>query len=151
MPVMLDEKVQIDILDEVNEKSDGIKHVELDLNDPCRKLNFDLLCSDGFFNGVIIDPEYDPVFGISKTGITGLSDKGYKYRAKLVAELENTEHLHRQTEAFETSSREAKEANRIARSAKRWSIAAAILSAVAVLIAAALPFILSGVIWLLKD
>ena len=130
---VLDKKVQLEILDEVNEKSDGENPVKIDLTDSVRRFNADVLCNEACFD--ISIRENKPGKVDLTNWIFGLSKKGHKYLYELARELENIEHVRRQTEAFEEANRKADEANNISRRARFWAALAAIGSAVAAIVA----------------
>ncbi|MDR0328798.1 MAG: hypothetical protein LBI05_10930 [Planctomycetaceae bacterium] len=90
---MYSEKIQLAILDEVNQKSDGKNPVEIDLTDPGRKFNFRELINKEcfwFFTDKTIKTESDYMSASRRvpTALGGLSEKGHKYRYDLAKELD---------------------------------------------------------------
>ena len=112
MPVVIDKKVQLEILDEVNEKAVGKHLVKIDRTDPVREFNLQELYRNDCFVVITAEGNRHEVLGILSP-----SEQGHKYRSELAAELEKIEHMRRQTEAFEETNRKAEKANRIAQEA----------------------------------
>ena len=121
VPAVYSKKVLLKILDEIAEKADGEKPIEIDLTDSVKKSHFQRLEKKQCF-AYNNDPQQAiaAAFGGTPLPLIGLSRKGRKYRSELKRELrqhEHDEHMRRQTKACEDAVCQAGEANRIARDA----------------------------------
>jgi len=103
MATMLCTKTQLAILDEVVEKSDDGKPINIDISDPIREWNFHELDKQGYF---LYPDTYEQqaiavLFGGNPPSIIGLTDEGHRYHHELEKELWKQEQTERQTKASE--------------------------------------------------
>ena len=99
MALKYDKKIQLEILDEINEKSDGENPVNIDLTDPVRQYNAEVLWRDGCLNVSIKDNPYREGTNF-EPWIFGLLDKGYKVCSELAEDLEKMELRRQEVKAF---------------------------------------------------
>ena len=90
MVLKYDLEVQLAILDEINEKSDRYNPVVIDLTDPVRKYNADVLWRNNCFIVSFKNNQFGEGSDF-ENWIFELSDKGHKYRYELACELERME------------------------------------------------------------
>jgi len=137
---MRSKKVQLEILDEVAGKSDGINSVKIDLSDKARDSNFWYLKSKGYFafaddskeQEIAVLFDGDPVFPIN------LSDEGHEYHATLTDWWEKLELRRQVLKSADDANSIAQEA--LAESKKAndrfwWSILVAGVSAISAVVA----------------
>jgi hypothetical protein len=93
MSLRYDTKIQLAILDEVAEKSDGKNPIKIDLTDDTRYFNYQVLHDKECFGYLTVAKTQDFLFGSTITrrvsvAIIDLSRKGYKLRSDLAIEIE---------------------------------------------------------------
>ena len=138
MSSFLDESVQIEILTEVRDKSDGQTPIDINIQVDVRQYNYRTLEKQRCFTYFTKSPKsVDGTFTTKRIniGLKGLSDDGVKYLASLLEKRREKELREKEVYYTEQTVSKAEEANRLASCANCYSLLSLLVSLIALLLA----------------